>query len=396
MSIYVNRNINNQGLFVATNPVFRFGTGDFTIEFFLKIDGTSWNYMRSFSFGTFPSATLGFNIAGSKGSLTDCGFQVWLTPDGQTKIGANPMSPITDFTEWHHIAITRQSSLLRCFIDGAAQGSNTVSYNFQDSTNPLYIGGELGGSRTTGWITNFRFVTGTALYTAPFTVPNSPLTAVPGTQLLLRFSSSNSMLQDSSANNLTVVNSNGTIWSSNSPFQLVDTPIIEPYPLVESQKITYWWTLPNPTNVSSVTIISGGNTQIYPNSGRQATFDGLTNGVLYSTTITPINTAGFLGSPVSFESVKPGVAPSEPLNVVISKSGDSVVVSWDPPASDGGSDIIWYALQSTDLSYTFSIEPYKRTFTSTSIANGTYTFVVYAINYVDWGTASAGTSLTFP
>jgi hypothetical protein len=394
MSIYVNRNIANQGLFVATNPVFRFGTGDFTIEFFLKIDGASWNFMRSFSFGTFSSASLGFNIAGNKD--VSSGLQVWLTPDGQAKINVNPIVPYVDFTEWHHIAISRQSSLLRCFIDGVFMGSNTVAYNFQDSTNPLYIGGELNDQRTTGWITNFRFVTGIALYTAPFTVPNSPLTAVPGTQLLLQFSSSNTMLQDSSPNNLTVVNSNATLWSSESPFQLVDTPIIEFYPLVESQKITYWWTLPNPTNVSSVSIISGGNIQTYTNRGRQAVFQGLTNGILYSTTITATNDAGFSGDPVSFESVKPGVAPSEPLNVVISKSGDSVVVSWDPPASDGGSDIIWYALQSTDLAYTFSIEPYKRTFTSTSIANGTYIFVVYAINYVDWGAPSAGTSLTFP
>jgi hypothetical protein len=133
-----------------------------------------------------------------------------------------------------------------------------------------------------------------------------------------------------------------------------------------------------------------------PVTARQQTFNNLINTSSYTGIIQSVASSGISTTEVTYTAVKPGFAPSAPLNVVISKSGNSVVVSWDPPASDGGSDIQWYALQSTDLAYTFSIEPYKRTFTSTSIADGTYTFVLYAVNYVDWGTASAGTLLTFP
>lgn len=192
----------------------------------------------------------------------------------------------------------------------------------------------------------------------------------------------------------------GHPYKNSPPVSPVSPPVIEPYPLVESSTITYWWEAATDyTNISSLILTcSGTNGGIVTKSNftRSHVFSNLTNGELYSANVYYLQTNGISTPATNYVSVKPGIAPSAPLNVVISKSGNSVVASWDPPASDGGSDIIWYALQSTDLTYTFSIEPYKRTFTSTSIANGTYTFVVYAINYVDWGTASAGTSLTFP
>ena len=153
------------------------------------------------------------------------------------------------------------------------------------------------------------------------------------------------------------------------------------------------------TGVSSVyvrCIGTNGGSNYAPVTARSMTFSNLINTSSYTGYIQSVASSGVSTTALTYTTVKPGSAPSAPLNVVISKSGSSVVASWDPPASDGGSDIKWYALQSTDLTYTFSIEPYKTTFTSTPIANGTYTFVVYAVNYVDWGAASAGTSLTFP
>jgi hypothetical protein len=60
-------------------------------------------------------------------------------------------------------------------------------------------------------MTNFRYVKGTAVYTAAFTPPELPPTAISGTDLLLR----NIMTTDTSANSRAITNSNVTSVSAN-------------------------------------------------------------------------------------------------------------------------------------------------------------------------------------
>jgi hypothetical protein len=63
-------------------------------------------------------------------------------------------------------------------------------------------------------MTNFRIVKGTAVYTSAFTPSTNPLTAVSGTQLLLKAASSETLVTDSSTNNLTVTNNGSATYSS--------------------------------------------------------------------------------------------------------------------------------------------------------------------------------------
>ena len=394
MSLYFNYT-QGTSLQVANNAAFRFGTGDFTVEFFVKsmrIDNT-----RIFSFNKYPNATFSFEL-----QFESSGAKIIM--NGETVISTNDLnSPYPWIGFWRHVAISRNSGTMRLFVDGTLIGSATSTQNFNDSTNPLYIGGELNSDYSTtkldGWITNFHWVTGTGLYTSNFPKPTVELSPVANTKLLLLAQTSGSLATDSGPLGLTVTNTNVT-WSADTPVTpSLKSPVIEDPPYVESQSITYWWGFSDLAGVSSVYIQCvgpNGGSNYMPVTARSMTFNNLNNTSSYTGLIQSVASNGISTSAIAYTTVKPGFAPSEPLNVVISKSGDSVVASWDPPASDGGSDIKWYALQSTDLSYTFSIEPYKNTFTSTSIANGTYTFVVYAVNYVDWGAPSAGTSLTFP
>jgi hypothetical protein len=107
--------------------------------------------------------------------------------------------------QWYHIALSRVSSQTRLFVNGIQQGAT-----FADSTNyvapiaatPFRIGYSiLGGTPSlidwVGYVSNVRVIKGTGLYSANFTPPSSPLTAVAGTSLL---TCNNSTLTDSSTN----------------------------------------------------------------------------------------------------------------------------------------------------------------------------------------------------
>jgi hypothetical protein len=68
-------------------------------------------------------------------------------------------------------------------------------------------------------MSNFRIVSGTALYTgSTITVPTAPLSAISGTQLLLTTTNDANFLKDSSTNNFTVTNNGSVTSSSLNPF----------------------------------------------------------------------------------------------------------------------------------------------------------------------------------
>ena len=90
---------------------------------------------------------------------------------------------------WYHVAVTRQSGTFRLFLDGILQGSNSDTTDALDNDyTEIEIGfNDLGGAGDTyldGYVSNVRFVKGTALYTSDFTPPTSALTNVTNTTLL--------------------------------------------------------------------------------------------------------------------------------------------------------------------------------------------------------------------
>ena len=93
---------------------------------------------------------------------------------------------------WHHIVLVRSTNTWAMFIDGTRQGSSvTSSASFNGTSSGLYIGysgltGETANSFS-GYISNFRFVNGSAQYDptqTTITVPTSPLTPVTNTAIL--------------------------------------------------------------------------------------------------------------------------------------------------------------------------------------------------------------------
>jgi hypothetical protein len=94
---------------------------------------------------------------------------------------------------WSHVAITRSGNTFRLFLNGTQTASGTSSgtagANVATSIG-RYGDGVAGASPTSYWngyISNFRIVKGTAVYTANFTPPTAPVTAITNTSLLLNF-----------------------------------------------------------------------------------------------------------------------------------------------------------------------------------------------------------------
>ena len=186
-------------LSVADNAALELGSGNWTIE--------CWVYTSN---STAYSAVLtrddGGNTAGSyvillNGASANGFISFWSADvNGFSTVVLQGSIKCND-SAWHHVAIVRNSNTLTLYIDGVSNATATYSGAFGNTAQPLLIGSETGYSRAyTGYISNVRYVIGTAVYTAAFTPPTAPLTAITNTQLLLNYTNAgiydNAMLND--------------------------------------------------------------------------------------------------------------------------------------------------------------------------------------------------------
>lgn len=199
---------NNSYLTVPASNDWAVGTGDFTVEWFQYQFPTGGNE-RVFSVNTWPSASIACSMESSVNT-----FYFWTNGN---LINCGDISGI--YTSWNHIAVCRASGTLTAYVNGSQVYSGANSDDITDNGNLLYIGTEStrGGSDFLGYITNFQFVKGTALYNAPFTPPTAPITPDANAKLLLLALSDSEKLKDSSSQNKTVTN-NGVDWNETNPF----------------------------------------------------------------------------------------------------------------------------------------------------------------------------------
>jgi len=106
---------------------------------------------------------------------------------------------------WNHIALVRKGSSTNntvLYLNGVNVGQATNNTSFTGSaSNGLRIGAEYPSDfYFNGYISSSRLVNGTAVYTAAFTPPTAPLTAITNTAALLNYT--NSGIYDSTAKNV--------------------------------------------------------------------------------------------------------------------------------------------------------------------------------------------------
>jgi hypothetical protein len=198
---------NNPSLTIPASSVLTLGTNNHTIEFWMY-QTSRGDYDAPFMYGNttaFDTNNYYFNVGSFQFKLhIGNGAGGWAIA---LEYGTAP-----SLNAWHHYAIVRNGTTFTLYVNGTSRGSATSSVNITAQGDVFRI-----GNSTTypiaGYISNFRLVNGTAVYTSNFTPPTSPLTAIPNTQILIQG------LVDRSPNSFTVTNNGSVALSTSvSPF----------------------------------------------------------------------------------------------------------------------------------------------------------------------------------
>ncbi len=168
----------------ARDAAFDLSSGDYTIEAWVNPSDLSVER---------PIASLAFNGAVNNGDCewalscvsSQVRFRAYTTTSQYQVISTNTIPLNT----WTHIAVVRSSNVITLYINGTSAATSSIGTSNTWPGNTFMIGGFnfAGFKYWNGFISNLRVVKGTAVYTANFTPSTSPLSAVSGTSLLLKF-----------------------------------------------------------------------------------------------------------------------------------------------------------------------------------------------------------------
>ena len=205
----------NSNLLIENDEDLRMRTSDFTVEWFqYQTDNNS--FPRIFSIGTYPNTSFGVSIESNT-------FYLWMNNSPYA------MGTLSNYKNtWVYFSITRDGSSVKVYRDGILLGTTSFSGDINGSDN-LRIGNETTTSSSAsygGLITNLRWVKGSVLYTTDYDIPESPLTNITNTKLLLLASNENDMVIDSGMDK--IITNNNTIWNINNPFPEVEQVLDDP------------------------------------------------------------------------------------------------------------------------------------------------------------------------
>jgi hypothetical protein len=208
-------NGSNQYLSMPLNAVLTLGSGNFTVEAWIKkstsgsgeVFGKTGTINYSIDCATLPGNNLG----------------ITLSSDGLTPTTISG-STVLALSRWYHVAWVRSGTTINIYLNGVLDGTGTFSGAIFSGSNVDVSGiGARPGSGITpdtffnGFISNLRVVKGTAVYTAAFTPPVAPLTAITNTSLLTLQSAA---IVDNSGNSVSITNNNTVVTSVQYPFTL--------------------------------------------------------------------------------------------------------------------------------------------------------------------------------
>ena len=201
-------NGSTQYLTLPASTDWALGTGDFTIEWWQYQTGAG-TFPRVFSVGTSPTASVAVSIESGT-------FYFWEGSDGSPKFTSALSSYLNT---WVHFAISRVSGQTSVYQNGTRlESAYADTNNINDSSSVLSIGRDMTAVADTyfpGYISNFRIVKGTGVYTANFVAPTTTLRAVSGTVALLPLAAAPFM--DMSTNLYTITNYGTTTTTASAP-----------------------------------------------------------------------------------------------------------------------------------------------------------------------------------
>ena len=154
-------------------------SGDFTLEY--------WMYPTSV--GSYPTTYSTFNaiaVASAMYAQFALNGTTFTFSCGNGSSDGAIGSYTATLNQWQHHAIVRSGTTVTAYVNGVSVGTRTssVAFNLTSLGIGAYTGAQAGNYPFFGYISNFRVVNGTAVYTSNFAVPTTPLTAISGTSLL--------------------------------------------------------------------------------------------------------------------------------------------------------------------------------------------------------------------
>jgi hypothetical protein len=192
-----------------SNTAFAWGTGAYTVE--------GWVYQTARA----TNDALFFGSGGSGGA-----FLAYIKGNGAVSIDnfggstvATGSANDVPLNTWVHLAYVRSSTAsndTKIYVNGVLKATGTDANNWTNSSSPII--GMLTNNTDyaiKGYISNFRAVKGTAVYTSAFTPPTAPLTAISGTSAL---TCQSNRFVDNSSNNFTVTPTGTASVQAFSPF----------------------------------------------------------------------------------------------------------------------------------------------------------------------------------
>lgn len=150
---------NGDYLSVSSSTDLQLGTGDFTIEL--------WANTNTYTQQGANSRTLFLND--TAGNACECFYYI---PTGAIMFGPGTLTGTSNAATgvWNHVAITRQGTSLRLFVNGIQEAVVTNSTNMT-GTNWIIGAASLNNGHFLGYIDDLRITKGVARYTTNFTPP---------------------------------------------------------------------------------------------------------------------------------------------------------------------------------------------------------------------------------
>jgi hypothetical protein len=155
-------------LSIPSSMAFGFGTGDWTIEF--------WVYLNAAPPTNITLVSMLTNISGA-------GFapHIYCATGGSVRYYTNSSDRITGgvlaATTWNYIVVAKASGSTKMYINGVQTGLTYTDANDYGTSNPFAVADyavPLAGGTVNGYFQDVRITRGRALYTVNFTAPAAP------------------------------------------------------------------------------------------------------------------------------------------------------------------------------------------------------------------------------
>lgn len=174
------RTTGTSGVMFPSSGLIDMGAGDFTIEFFVRVDALG-NYTLVNNYGS-SAATSNFVIQATSTGVLQAYIFV-----GSASVGACFTSAATlAANTWQHIAYVRNGSAFALYVEGVSKATATGSGTMNSASAKLRIGMEsdTGSYGVAAYFDEVRITKGLARHTGAFTPPAAPFEGASGVPVI--------------------------------------------------------------------------------------------------------------------------------------------------------------------------------------------------------------------